>query len=365
MTSIGDGFFQIAESKYCASPTCMNKCKKDNSCYYYSTPNALYRREGGDTKNKKRKGQKKSHISGGSTSDIDNLLENIKELQSLEKYLFQQLESVNTNNSSDVNKQKDIIGRINELSDLRENLFKQLKGLYVHLNNISSMERTALTDQLSIAEMAEQQLNQLKSRTEELARIKNNKLKMVQIGQYEFLRYRAHKQVMKTIAFTCLGILAVALIMNYTLLPQRIGIGIIILCLSIGLVILIRQVIDIMSRDNLNYNQYTQPTYDKDAASSGSSEGVLEHDYKFFKNIFTNVEDDVTTTFSSITKDVGGVTNKLQQDVSGTISSVQNEADNISQNDLPKTTKGIENNTESFAVVRPFSSQVNKYASFN
>ena len=35
MTSIGPGFFQVADSKYCADESCRAQCMKDPKCKYY------------------------------------------------------------------------------------------------------------------------------------------------------------------------------------------------------------------------------------------------------------------------------------------------------------------------------------------
>ena len=52
MTSLGPGFFKVADSKYCAEESCRAKCIKDPKCKYYygDTSEELYARGSGGGK---------------------------------------------------------------------------------------------------------------------------------------------------------------------------------------------------------------------------------------------------------------------------------------------------------------------------
>ena len=84
-----------------------------------------------------------------------DLITSIKELQGLEEYMFQQLESINMNDPNNISQQNDIIKHINDLSDLRNDLFGQLGKMYVNLDKNSQIERSALTDQITTTNMME------------------------------------------------------------------------------------------------------------------------------------------------------------------------------------------------------------------
>ena len=226
--------------------------------------------------------------SNNSVAPAFDLVNSIKELQDLEQWMFQKLEAANIAKSPNVNDQNDIIKHINELSDLRNNLFGQLGKIYVNLDKNSQIERSALTDQITTTNMMEQQLNNLKDEVGRILETRTNKMRMVEIGEYEYLRYSAHKSAMKTIAFTSLALLVFSILFKNHMLPDIIiKIGII-GTVSIGGVILGKQIWDMVTRDNQNYNRYKQGDF-TDAMFKGSDDykdTVWAHDKKFFEQIW-------------------------------------------------------------------------------
>lgn len=227
-------------------------------------------------------------LSNNPAAPAFELVNSITELQGLEEWMFKKLEAVNMTDTTNVKEQNDIVDHINELSDLRNNLFGQLGKIYVNLDKNSQIERSALTDQITTTNMMEQQLNNLKDEVGRILETRTNKMRMVEIGEYEYLRYSAHKSAMKTIAFTSLALLVFSILFRNRMLPDIIvKIGII-GTVSIGGVILGKQVWDMVTRDNQNYNRYKQGDF-TDAMFKGSDDykdTVWTHDKKFFEQVW-------------------------------------------------------------------------------
>ena len=285
-------------------------------------------------------------VSKNASPKGSSLIKSIKELQDLEEYLFSRLEQVNSEDRTNVSEQNDIIDHINELSDLRNNLYKELRDLYVDLDKNSQIERGALTDQLATAQIIEEQLNRLKQDTQGLVDAKTNKLRMVQIGQYEYLRYTSHRDAMKTIAFTSLWILAISLVMKHNYISKRTGAVIITLILSIGLIFLGQKVWDILQRDNMNYNQIEFPA--PVSVTSGGGDTVFEHDVHFFRKLWTGMKGEAVQSYDEIkgTADKAlSAAQKAEQDLEGTV--------NKKLDQLDGSKNGKNGSTESFRVVRP------------
>ena len=167
MTSIGPGFFQVADSKYCADESCRAQCTKDPKCMYYY---------GDDGKELYARGKGGGFVGPGGTAPKKppggttpfNLIKAIKELQGVEEYLFQKLEEVSAKNPG--SKEGDqLIKEINRLTDLRNALYGQLKILYTDLANYSKIEAGALKDQMASATMLETRLNDLKKKKDQLS----------------------------------------------------------------------------------------------------------------------------------------------------------------------------------------------------
>ena len=281
MSNLGKGFFQIADSKYCANPSCKSQCETDPKCIFYSTeePNAhLYQKQAGG---------------GGGLSPLPptagpakQLITSIQELQDVEEYLFQNLEKLNRDEPSNAAAQNEVIKRINEVTDLRRSLFVQLTQIYKFMSKHTFTEKQALSDQTATIKMVEYEINRLKQETQELMGAKNDKLRMVQIGEYEFLRYNAHRRLMKIIAFTSLGLVLFSYLLKAGHLGSKTGGGGLILVFSIGIVLLGKTIYDLAMRDNMNYMQYEFPSYE-----AGSEDlGVIQYDERQFEKLWGETE---------------------------------------------------------------------------
>ena len=94
-------------------------------------------------------------------------------------------------------KKKSLKKKVNELSSMRMNLFKELKSMYSDTQASTHSNRKDLADQLTVVSVMEEELNNIKNRLSQLKSEKSNKIRMVQLGDYEYDRYNAHKKYSK------------------------------------------------------------------------------------------------------------------------------------------------------------------------
>ena len=278
---------------FCASKSCKDVCVSNPKCTYLAVDDGpdddiLYARSKDGTllPGVPTPGPNGPSPPPGPPSPAFDLINSIKKLQKLEKYLFQQLEMLNVETPNATKQQDDIIDKINDLSELRNDLFGQLGKIYINLDKNSQIERSALTDQITTTNMMENQLGNLKSEVYRIKAAKRNKLRMVQIGEYEYLRYSAHKSAMKTLAFTSLVILIFAVLLKNKYIPDLFAKVGIILSVSIGGVILVKQVWDMVTRDNQNYNRFTQPELNIKGHPGQYQYTVWKHNLVNFRKLF-------------------------------------------------------------------------------
>ena len=299
-------FKEIAESpNFCAKTSCKAACEANPQCNYYSTANGtskLFGRSGagGNGGGGIPPPSGSSPTPSGPAPPAFDLIASIKELQGLEQYLFSKLEDVDLNDPTNYSEKDDLVSHINDLSTLRNDLFGQLGKIYINLDKNSQIERSALTDQITTTNMMEEQLNNLKSEVARILSARNNKKRMTEIGEYEYLRYSAHKNAMKTLAFISLAILIFSYLLKKELIPTIIAKIGIIATLSIGGVILVKQVWDMVTRDNQNYNRFTQPSIDSVTLDGAYSDSVWSHDKKFFEQIFQFGKKEIKQEWSDI-----------------------------------------------------------------
>ena len=83
----------------------------------------------------------------------EQTMNNIKNLQNLEKQLYINLQNESKNNNKD--RQAAIIKQINDISQTRINMFEQLKSVYQLLDNNFESDRNNLANELTTLSVVE------------------------------------------------------------------------------------------------------------------------------------------------------------------------------------------------------------------
>ena len=79
---------------------------------------------------------------------------------------------------------------------------------------------------------------------------------MAEINNYYSSKYEAQSEVVKTIVYFCIPILILGILMKKSIISQNIALSIIGVLGGIGIFIVFFQVIDIMRRDNMVFDEY-------------------------------------------------------------------------------------------------------------
>jgi len=190
-----------------------------------------------------------------SQNGYKDILDNITQLQDLEKQLYKDLEIGATKEGND-NEQLELINRINEVSNIRISLLKTLNQTSSTLQNSIATSRVDLVDQLTLIGIVENQLNEAKAELNKLDNIKNEKLRMVEINTYYGKRYQAHTELIKLLIYISSLMLILSILMKKELIPASIGKSGMGIVIAIGVFFLVRKLIDIYFRDNMDFDQY-------------------------------------------------------------------------------------------------------------
>jgi len=179
-----------------------------------------------------------------------NTLENIKQLQETEKYLFESLPNMKNKGEDAV---RQTVSQINNISTIRKNLFEQLKKVYA--NQLKPADDNDMT---ALLQVGEDNLNDTKALLKKDNSKVYNTLRMIQIGNYEFERYNAHKVLMQILAFTIAIIYTIHWLSKQIWLPipkQIFQITMLFVFIVSGILIG-RKIYDLSQRDNQNYLKY-------------------------------------------------------------------------------------------------------------
>ena len=197
----------------------------------------------------------------------EQILNDIQSLQKMEQELFNSLET-NTNLTSQ--QQQKIIEKMNQITNMRINLYQTLSGVNNFYDTALKSSAGTLKEQTNAIGIVESELNRSKKRLELLEAEKNNKIRLVEINDYYGDKYAEHSQLMKIIIFTLVPIIILAFLNNKGILPSIIYNILIVIISFIGAYYMWIRYFSIITRDNINYQEYDF-YFDPKSAPTGSA----------------------------------------------------------------------------------------------
>jgi hypothetical protein len=197
----------------------------------------------------------------------EQILNDIQSLQQMEQQLFNSLE---TNPNMTTDQQQKIVEKMNQLSNMRINLYETLSGVNNYFENALNTSVGSLKQQVLAIGIVESELNKAKRRLEILEEEKNNKIRLVEINTYYGDKYAEHAQLMKIIIFTLIPIIILGFLNNKGILPNMIFNILLVIISIIGAYFFWMRFASIITRDNMNYQEYDW-YFDPDSAPTGST----------------------------------------------------------------------------------------------
>lgn len=208
-------------------------------------------------------------------------------------------------------KQKQIMDQIDQLTQMRMNMFKQIQGQFSGDKNDLTGTQKGLASQLALARVAESQLTDIKHQIRKLEEMKNDKLRMVEIGSYEAQRYDAYKKVMFYIFLTAIAMVIINKISQLGILPDFLSIGLMAVVLVVSIIAVVKNLLDIGSRSPLNFDKYNFSSEDIVQQIQPGYETVLEHDKRAFARMIYGAE----TSYESAKQQLSGYTKSAGEEI--------------------------------------------------
>jgi hypothetical protein len=202
----------------------------------------------------------------------EQILNDIQSLQQMEQQLFNTLESNPNLSSSD---QQNIVDKMNQLSNMRVSLYQTLSGINNYFENAVNTTTGTLQQQEVAINIVENELNRAKQRLQLLEEEKNNKIRLVEINTYFGDKYAEHTALMKIIIFTLIPIIVLAFLNNKGILPNTIYYVLIVIISIIGGIFFWYRFASIITRDNMNYQEYDW-YFDPNSAPTADPSGVTD-----------------------------------------------------------------------------------------
>ena len=181
-----------------------------------------------------------------------------------------------------------------------------------------SNDRYDLADQIALLNVTEAELNRIKAQTKALKQKRVNKLRMVEITNYETNRYEAHRNIFKNVAFCALGVVFSLYLVNkgWTMLGKS---GVV-LSIGIGTILTVKSIFDAWWRSPMNWNRYQQ-SGDLDIGKK-AGDTVWAHDV----NAFWKGVGEVKRGAADVIGDAGKIGSVLGSEVSDAAARLKRES---------------------------------------
>jgi len=250
-------------------------------------------------------------------------VKNIQDLQELEKYMFNNLQSLNKSGSNSAQEAELIKKRINELSAMRLTLFRDLKTIYKDTQKQTHHNRGNLADQITMTKVVENELDNAKKQLNILKQDRLNKKRLAELGDYEYDRYSSHKNIVKVIAYGALGVLILAFLMSFPWFPSMVGVAGICTIIGIVLITIFKATITNFARTDLWWNKF-EFSHNTGGRGDGERKGFewsklfssscdqIAGKYNEYKNKLTNVKDRADLKVAAVSNVKNGFGNMVE-----------------------------------------------------
>lgn len=270
--------------------------------------------------------------------DQQGTIDDLKKLQNVEMSLFQSLQQAVSSGADQATKDK-LLNEIKSISAVRHEMYKRLINQYKLTQDNVSQTRSDLVDQFTLVDIMQQQLDNLHENINIILDAKNDRLRMVEINTYFGKQYQAQKELMQIIVLTAIPLLVLALLSNAGTLGATLAGVLGTIVIAIGLFFIVRKVLDISSRSNLNFDEYDWE-FDPNAQKPGVIDGGnVEEKYEDTLGCYAQECCAPGTVFDAsigrcVPQKLGTGLKNMSQQISGMISNLGSGLNNLSGSNL-------------------------------
>ena len=201
------------------------------------------------------------------TGSTDQTINTIRQIDSQIQGMYNDLEALSVEQNPNASEQNQILQKIQELQQLKTSLYTSVSNNYATTQSNVATSRNSLVNEMAVGGIVEHELKNVQGNLSALQDARYGKLRMAEINNYYGDKYDTQAKVMKTIVYFCIPILILGLLMKRGILPSNIALVLIAIILGLAIVVVLLQVFDIASRDNMNFSEYNFP-FDPTAVDS-------------------------------------------------------------------------------------------------
>jgi len=205
---------------------------------------------------------------------VQNTLENIKKIQSLERDIYEKLLKFDTSQQPSSQESLNLMNELKNLSNIKINLYDSIKDIYDISVDTMTYTKQTVKEQLAAIKIVEKELQHSAKRINELNDNNINKMRMIEINKYYEDKYNNHAGFVKYLIIFIVILLFIYILNKRLLINDNIYKILLFIVILIGIIILSRYYYKMMFRSNMEYQEYVFP-YANVVGSTGKDSDII------------------------------------------------------------------------------------------
>jgi len=207
-----------------------------------------------------------TNMSNSDNSDliegVQNTIENIKMIQSLESEIYDKLLKNDTTQQLSSEESQKLLNELGNLSTIKMNLYDSIKDIYDSSIDTMTITHHTVKEQIAAIKIVEKELQNSAKRMNELNDNNINKMRMIEINRYYEEKYNDHSGFIKYLILFIVTLLLIYILYRRLLINDIIYKILLFIVILIGFIILGRYYYKMMFRSNMEYQEYIFPYAD-------------------------------------------------------------------------------------------------------
>ena len=170
--------------------------------------------------------------------------------------IIDRLNNLNNEIVNVVNEQPILTSRLNEIQNEQEEIYKLLQNYNENLYANFVSAKTINDHQNSLADKLNKYKENIESDIQNLEDETNHNIRLSKINKYYGDKYEAHSQLIKLLIFILIPVIILAVLKNKEFLPPDAFNALMLVIIVIGGIKFFKKYKDVVSRDNMNYQEY-------------------------------------------------------------------------------------------------------------
>jgi hypothetical protein len=179
----------------------------------------------------------------------------IDKLETINSQINNEIEIINATSDGKSNHSNSLL-KMNQFRNEQENIYNLLKNVNENLYASFISAKTLNTHQINLADKLTSYKSDIEKDISTLQGETDHNIRLSKINTFYGDKYQAHSKLIKQIILILIPIIILAVLKNKGVLPYKAFNALMLVVFVVGGILFFKKYKDILSRDNMNYQEY-------------------------------------------------------------------------------------------------------------